>query len=106
MNDYKKLNELNHYQLLDGDIVACEEWTIYANGGPKSGGRGVLLTVPLPDCPADKYDDFMRQVRERGLQMVRNQFRKTGMIGPIRLRIVNVKKTFVPADRIDWSVGR
>ena len=106
MTDYKKLNEHNRYQLLDGDIVACEEWTIDANGGPAKGGKGAVMLVPLPDCPADRYDDFMRQVRERGLQMVREKFRQMGMSGPIRLRIVNVKKTFVPADRIDWSVGR
>lgn len=106
MIDYKKLNEHSRYQLLDGDIVACEEWTIYANGGPANGGRGAVVLVPLPDRPKDTYDGYMRQVRERGLQMVRNQFRQMGMRGPIRLRIVNVKKTFVPADRIDWSFAR
>jgi len=106
MTDYKKLNEHSRYQLLAGDMVACEEWTVLANGGPEQGGKGAIILVPLPDCPADRYDGYMRQMREVGLQKVRNQFRQMGMPGPVRLRIVNVKKTFIPADQIDWSFGR
>lgn len=106
MIDYRQLNEHSRYQLLDGDIVACEEWTIHANGGPANGGKGAVLLVALPDCPADTYDGYMRRLRERALQKVRDLFRQMGMTGPIRLRIVNVKKTFVPAEQIDWSFGR
>jgi len=103
---YQVLNERNRYQLLRGDIVACEEWMLEANGGKAKGGRTVFLIVPLPDCPPDKYDNVMRLLRERSIQMVRGKLKEQGMPSPIRLRIAHVKPTYVPASQIDWEAGR
>jgi hypothetical protein len=94
---YRKLNEKHKYQLLDGDVVAAEEWTVHVNGGPDQGGKTVWLCVPLPDCPSEAYDGYMRKVREAAMQNVRIALKAQGMTGPIRLRVAGIKRTFSPA---------